>query len=158
MIEKDKTYFIMKNKFELRRLKLLQVDSQFAVESGDLYRGFISLHCCMEQLMYIFVEESVIANGGGLKKIMAVRAHSYRNLVKKEVSKLLDSQDDPCSVEKPETLLYTYWNTVYMLRNKAVHRGYILVEDEVREACHVILALMDRISQTNKTVGMWGEY
>ena len=158
MIEKDKTYFIMKNKFELRRLKLLQVDSQFAIESGDLYRGFISLHCCMEQLMYIFVEESVLANGGGLKQLSAVKSVSYRNLVKKEVSKLLDSKDNPCSVDKPGTLLYIYWNTVYTLRNKAVHRGYVLVEDEVREACQIIFELMNRISDTNKTVGMWGMY
>lgn len=154
MIKVDREFYKAKNKYELTRLRKIKHYGKEAVKRGYFYQGFINMHAMFEQVMYITVEQHILCESGDMNKLNAVRSIKYTNLICSKIDKLLDRPFDRCSVNKPNTLLYIYWYSIYPMRNRMVHHGYMLSKEDAVEACLVMEEIIVEIAKRNEYINL----
>lgn len=154
MIKVDRAFYKVKNKYELTRLKKIKHYGNEEIKCGYFYQGFINIHAMFEQVMYIAVEQHVLCESVDMNKLNGVRSITYSHLICSKIDKLLDRPFDRCSVNKPNTLLYIYWYSIYPMRNRLVHRGYMLSKEEAIESCRVMEEIIVEIGKRNEYINL----
>lgn len=123
------------------------------LKAGSFHSGFLKIHSCVERLMYSMVKEVFIKNGKPQKKIDNVTHMSYKNLLKHYLGPYLTKNGLLFDIENKKSVAYEYWQEVYLVRNKIVHEGYNVNENEAYKAKRIVWELSKKVIVTMKKLG-----
>lgn len=108
-------------------LTVLFSEGSNLLRAGDFNSGFLKLHSCTERIMYKMVEEIFLKKGKSQDKIAQI---PYKNLLTQHLGPYLTKNGFLFNIDDSTSIAYEYWEKVYKIRNKAVHLGYRVTEED----------------------------